>query len=413
VSAGHGQDMSDSRPLVASLCGTFLKPEMQSVYRQVANLRRFRTVVLTEKRSHAGQFPFEPVVVMEKQVRPRPRGNFLLRFWFKHVVKQWPPPIPITKETKPYHPYDLPDLLARWQPALVHVYYGHKAVKYRPMLEAWGGPWLVSFHGVDVAKFFDQPGHAGEMMAVFASATLVLARSGSLLEKLRALGAPPDKLRLNRTPIPLDGFAECGRDDPPDGAFRLVQASRLVPKKGLFTTLEALRTVAAAFPRAKFVLCGDGPSRGRFERAVADAGLSAHVEVRGWLSQSDLLDCYRHAHLFLHPSERTESDDQEGVPNSMLEAMATGLPVVATWHGGIPEAVRDGQDGLLVPEKDPAALAAAIIGLLGDAARRRRLGQQAAAHVRDQFGLAAGIAALEDCYAEAIALTARPTGPDR
>ena len=60
-----------------------------------------------------------------------------------------------------------------------------------------------------------------------------------------------------------------------------------------------------------------------------------------------------------------------------------------------------------------AALAAAIIGLLGDAARRRRLGQQAAAHVRDQFGLAAGIAALEDCYAEAIALTARPTGPDR
>ena len=135
---------------------------------------------------------------------------------------------------------------------------------------------------------------------------------------------------------------------------------------------------------------------------MAEAGLGAHVEVRGWLSQPDLLDGYRGAHLFLHPSERTESGDQEGVPNSMLEAMATGLPVVATWHGGIPEAVRDGQDGLLVPEKDPAALAAAITGLLGDGTRRRRLGQQAAAHVRDQFGLEAGIAALEDCYAEAI-----------
>lgn len=393
--------MSDTRPLAASLCGTFLKPEMQSVYRQVANLRRFRTVVLTEKISHPDQFPFDPVVVMEKQVRPRPRGNFLLRFWFKHVVKQWPPPFPITKEIRPYHPYDLPDILARLQPALVHVYYGHKAVKYRSMLAAWGGPWIVSFHGVDVAKFFDQHGHADEMRLVFEQAKLVLARSNSLLEKLRALGCPPEKLRLNRTPIPLDGFPQVTRPAPADGAFRLVQASRLVAKKGLFTTVKALRPVVAEFPNVRFALCGEGPVRARFEKAVAEAGLGGHVEMRGWLGQQELLSCYDGSHLFLHPSEMTESEDQEGIPNSMLEAMATGLPVVATWHGGIPEAVRDGQDGLLVPEKNPAALAAAILRLLRDADLRQRLGRQAADHVRTAFGLPASIGALEDCYAEA------------
>ena len=183
---------NDPRPLVASLCGTFLKPEMQSVYRQITGLRDHRTLVLTEQRTNPDQFPFEPVIEMDKIIRPRLRGNFLLRFWYKYVIRQWPPPRPINKEVKPYYPYNLPDILAREQPALVHVYYGHKAVKYRSMLKAWGGPWIVSFHGVDVAKFFDRPGYAEKMAKVFSEAKLVLGRSQSLLAKLESLGCPKD-----------------------------------------------------------------------------------------------------------------------------------------------------------------------------------------------------------------------------
>jgi colanic acid/amylovoran biosynthesis glycosyltransferase len=393
---------ADPRPLVASLCGTFLKPEMHSVHRQITGLRRFRTVVLTETREHPDQFPWEPLVVMEKRVRPRPRGNFLLRFWFKHVLKRWPPPFPITREPE-FHPYDLPDLLARWQPALAHVYYGHKAVKYRRMLAAWGGPWIVSFHGVDAAKFLDDAEHRAGMDEVFAMARLVLGRSESLLERLRELGCPEEKLRLNRTPIPLAGFPFFPRENPAGGGFTLVQASRLVAKKGLFTTLAALRQIAADFPALRFVLCGDGPARAEFEKAVAVAGLAGRVELRGWVDQDGLRAAFRDAHVFLHPSEHTADQDREGVPNAMLEAMATGLPVVATTHGGIPEAVRDGRDGLLVPERDPAALAAALRRILTDHELRRRLGANAADSVRAAFGAEAGIAALEDCYAEALA----------
>ncbi|MFM7179864.1 MAG: glycosyltransferase, partial [Verrucomicrobiales bacterium] len=107
--------------------------------------------------------------------------------------------------------------------------------------------------------------------------------------------------------------------------------------------------------------------------------------------------------LFLHPSEMTANSDQEGVPNSMLEAMATGLPVVATFHGGIPEAVRDGEDGRLVPEKDPAALASAILELLRDRDKRVRYGSNAAASVRATYGLEASLRRLENCYREALA----------
>lgn len=391
----------DSRPLVVSLCGTFLKPEMQSIYRQVTGLRRFRTVVFTEQVENAALFPFESLVVMDKLVRPRARGNFVLRFWYKYVVRQWPPPRPITRQPE-HFPYNLPALLAAHQPALVHVYYGHKAVKYLDMLLKWGGPIVVSFHGVDVVKFVDQPGYVEELHRVFSHARLILARSESLLERLRALGCPEAKLRLNRTPIPLDTIEGRERQPPADGEWRLLQACRLIQKKGLYTTLQALPAVIERFPKVRFVLCGTGPEEKRFAAKVHALGLQDHVLMPGWMSQKDLLSACHFAHIFLHPSELTASGDQEGVPNSMLEAMASGLPVVATRHGGIPEAVTHGVDGLLVAEKDAPALAEALCSLMSQPEMLARFSREAAHSVRAAFGAEAALEALEACYAEAV-----------
>ena len=392
-----------SKPRLASLCGTFLKPEMQSIYRQVSNLQDFHNTVICEQTQCLEQFPFEPVLRLTKQPSPRPRGNFLLRFWFKYIVRQWPPPIEINKlPPGPYFPYDLVPMLRHERIDLVHVYYGHKAVKYLPMLENWGGPFVVSFHGVDVSKFCEEPGYREALVRVFAKAKLVMARSASLIAEIRALGCPEEKLRLNRTPIPLDNFPAQIRSAPSDGAWRLVQASRLIPKKGLFTTLEALALIVPRFPKLKFILCGDGPSKPEFLARRAALRLVDHVEVRGWLSQAELLAEYQRSHLFLHPSEMTDSADQEGIPNSMLEAMATGLPVVATRHGGIPEAVTSGEDGLLVPEKNPAALAEALIQVLSHPAALESYSRHAATSVRQNFGLTQQVANLEACYHEAL-----------
>ena len=393
---------TDTRPHVISLCGTFLKPEMQSIFRQVTGLKRLRTKVYTQSHENAEMFPFEPVVTMTKLVRPRLRGNFILRFWFKYVVKQWPPPFPINKEVKPYYPYDLVELLRRDKPDLVHVYYGHKAVHFYDMLRAWGGPFVVSFHGVDVSKFLDEPNYAATLKKVFADAKLVMARSQSLLDRLVELGCPADKLRMNRTPIPLEHLAATVRQPPVDGQWRLVQACRLIQKKGILTTLKAIAIVKQQHPLARYVLCGEGPLKPKIEEAVKKHGLEDNVELLGWLDQSQLLEQYRIAQLFLHPSEMTKEDDQEGIPNSMLEAMATGLPVVATLHGGIPEAVSSGHEGLLVPEKSPEQLAEAILKLMNDARELERVSQNAAASVRANFGSKSQIAAMEDVYLEAI-----------
>ena len=392
------------KPHVISLCGTFLKPEMQSIYRQVTGFSRVRTTVYTQSHENAEMFPFEPVVELKKQARPRLKGNFLKRFWYKYIVKQWPPPVPINKEVKPYYPYDLVELLQRDKPDLVHVYYGHKAVHYLEMLQAWGGPWVISYHGVDVSKFLEDEAYAAKKKTVFDETALIMARSQSLLDRLGDLGAPKEKLRANRTPIPLEHIAATVRRPPTDGPWRLVQACRLIEKKGILTTLKALAIVKKSHPNLRYILCGDGPLRDKIEQTASDYGLSENVELRGWLSQDELLAEYQRAQLFLHPSQKTKAEDQEGIPNSMLEAMATGLHVVATLHGGIPEAVTSGHDGLLVAEKSPEELAAALNSILSDPAGLARMSANAAASVRAHFGAAAQVQALEDVYLEAIAL---------
>lgn len=407
TSSAHSENAAPSaaggeRPLVASLIGTFLKPEMLSVYRQVTGLARWRAAVLTEQRANASLFPFDPVIQLRK--RPfRPRGNFLRRFYWKHLRKTWPPP----GWTEPVPPRDFEfcDLLPRLRdlrPRLLHIYYGHKARKYLPLVERWGGPLLVSFHGVDVARDVDKTAYHATFADVFRRAAIVAARSSSLLEELAALGCPREKLRLNRTPIPLDHLPFIQRQPPPGGRWIFAQACRLIPKKGLLTTLAALRIVTARHPGVRFIVAGDGPMKNELQQTAATLGLADNFELAGWLDQPALRSLYQRAHLFLHPSETTATGDQEGIPNSMLEAMATGLPVVATRHGGIPEAVTDGHDGLLVPEKDPSALASALLRIIETPGLLAALSTRAAESVKSRFGLKQSIAALETCYDEAV-----------
>ena len=159
---------------------------------------------------------------------------------------------------------------------------------------------------------------------------------------------------------------------------------------------------------------GGGEDEDRLRARVRELGLESHVEFMGWMNQTELMDAYLGAHIFLHPSEQTTAGDQEGVPNSMLEAMASGLPVVATRHGGIPEAVTSGRDGTLIPERRADLLAEALIALQSSPETLSRMSSCAAVSVRERFGIEQRVAALEDCYEEAVTLfRQRRRGPWR
>ena len=127
------------------------------------------------------------------------------------------------------------------------------------------------------------------------------------------------------------------------------------------------------------------------------------MHFAGFLGGRELCELYHGSHAFLHPSQTTEDQNQEGVPNSMLEAMATGLPVLATIHGGIPEAVEDNETGLLVEERDGDRLLDNMRRLAREDGLWQRIGSGAAVSVRENFEQRAQIRKLEAIYDEARA----------
>jgi colanic acid/amylovoran biosynthesis glycosyltransferase len=392
-----------AKPIVASYCTTFLKPEMRHIYRQVTGLRRFDTFVLTRERLNQERFPFDAIERI-----PRARKNFIKRFWLKYVMRR--PPVYYRGELQV-----LIKMLRRRPADLMHIYFGHTGVHLLPFIEEWPHPCVVSFHGMDVQPRPEQPGFDAQMRLLLQTIPLVLARSQSLVDNLVALGCPREKLRLNRTGIPLEQFPFQQRTPPANRAWCFVQACRLIAKKGLRTALRAFAKFHKANPQSRFVIAGDGPMKAELQTLARELGIAEAVTLPGFLSQNDLAALFQRAHLFVHPSELTSDQNQEGVPNAMLEAMATGLPVLATTHGGIPEAVTDRQTGLLVPERDDEALFQAMRTMTDDPSIAWQYGAAAAETVRKRFELARAIEALEAIYDEALALGSRraPHGASR
>jgi len=383
----------DRKPVVACVCLDFLKKDMQHIYRQVTGLKKFEPAILTRNRENADIFPFKEkhIAVLRK-----PRTRFFRRFWTRTVRKH---PVQIyRREVKPML-YDV----MRFGSDIVHIYFGHVAVQLLPFIRACPRPVVVSFHGADAGVDLDQPVHRASLQEVLQRADLVLARSRSLMDDLGSLGCPPEKIRLHRTGIPLENWPLAPRTIPPEnGRWHFVQACRLIEKKGLPVTLETFAKVLEKYPNAHLTIAGDGPLRESLGARAGALGIDGSISFSGFLDQTALQALIREAHLFIHPSQTGTDGNREGVPNAMLEAMATGMPVLATEHGGIPEAVEHGRSGLLVPEKDTARLTRETLKLLNTPGLYQELSTGARQAIESAFSQEAQSTELETLYTEAI-----------
>lgn len=375
---------------MAHYCATFLKPEMLHIYRQIAALQKFRSVVLTQKRENAAIFPFEEVVVV-----PKP-GTHALRRLLVRQIGQAPPVLYRSEAAR------LVGELENRQASLLHIYFGNIAVHLLPLIRCAPVAVVVSFHGADATVDMDRPHFRAKMREMLGLVTLVLVRSASLGERVKELGADPGKIRIHRTGVPLDALSFQTRIPPDDGAWRFLQACRLIEKKGLPTSLRAFARFAGNHPQATFTIAGDGPMLDELRSLTRELGIDERVRFTGFVSQEDLRRLLYDAHLFLHPSELGADGNQEGVPNAILEGMATGLPALATVHGGIPEAVENGVSGLLVAERDHDALFSAMESVTASPAVYAAMSSAAAKSVGEKFDLRQTVATLEIYYDEAL-----------
>ena len=206
-------------------------------------------------------------------------------------------------------------------------------------------------------------------------------------------GLPPARLTVVPNGVDTD-FFQPGPNNRREGPPVLLSVARLVPDKDHDTMLLAFSGVAERHPEAQLWLVGNGPRRGILEQKVRDLGLAGKVKFLP--VAKDIRHLYQKADVFVLSSVA------EGMPNVVLEAMAAGLPVVATRVGGVPEAVVPEDTGLLVAPRDVAGLAAALGRLLDDPGARRSLGRRARERVVQQFSFGAMVKRHEEVWARLL-----------
>jgi colanic acid/amylovoran biosynthesis glycosyltransferase len=377
---------SDSRPVVAFYCATFLKPEMLHIYRQITGLERVRPFVIAQKRENAKQFPFNKIDIV-----PKPAFHFLRRLWYRQLRDA---PWQISRGELEA----LTRLLNANDAKLLQIFFGHIADHLLPLIRAWPKPSIVSFHGADVLVDMEKPAYRAATKQMLDAVRFVLVRSESLRRAVIQLGCDEGKIDIVRTGIPLEQFPFRERAFPDNGEWRFLQACRLIEKKGLATTLHAFTHFLFKYPKSTLTIAGEGPLLDELRILATKLKIADHVLLPGFVAQEELRELLYSSHIFLHPSETGRDGNQEGIPNSMLEAMATGLPVFATNHGGIPEAIENGVSGILVSEGDFEALAQALLDAAQDRQLLSRLARNGAEVVRQKFDRQAQIRKLEEIY---------------
>lgn len=290
--------------------------------------------------------------------------------------------------------------------AHLHAHFLHtptSVARYAALLR--GLPFSISAHAKDI---WTTP--AWEKREKLESAAFTVTCTRANLEHLRGL-APRADTSLLYHGVDTELFKPPPSRPPRDGRdpadpVRILAVARAVPKKGLDTLVAAL----ALLPRElawRLDQVGGGPLLPELRRTAARLGLADRISWHGGQPQGRVLELLLAADLLALPARIAPDGDRDGLPNVLLEAMATGLPVVATPVSAIPEAVEDERTGLLVPPDDPAALAAALLRLARAPAERSRLGAAARARMVEGFASRAGL----DRLAARLGAPHRPPAP--
>jgi glycosyltransferase involved in cell wall biosynthesis len=270
-------------------------------------------------------------------------------------------------------------------------------------------PLAIGLHGSDVF-LAEKPGVRRLARWALRKARLLTGCSPELVDRVRALGFPEDRSWVIPYGVDITAYSPAPerraiwRDKLgiPAEAPLILGVGRMATKKGFQILLEVLPELLTAQPEAHVVLAGGGDLLERF--AAAASAWPGRVHLPGSVLRDTLPDLYRAADLFVLPAVHDSKGNVDGLPNVILEAMASGLPIVASGISGIPLAVEDGRTGLLVPEREPRRLLAALLGLLGDRGLAREMGERGRRKAESELAWDAVAARYREAYLPALSM---------
>ena len=267
-------------------------------------------------------------------------------------------------------------------------------------LGALDGVLVTSFRGFDVNRVLTKKPSCYDEL--FRCGDLHLPVSRSLADRLMAAGCPPDRMKVVHSGIDCRRFRFSERRRDGEETIRVLGIGRFVRKKGWGDAIEAVAKAREGGCDIRFSMVGDGELRHELEQKIAECRLEHSVALLGWCDHDEVARLLDESHILIAPSVTAADGDQEGIPNVLKEAMATGLPVLSTWHSGIPELVENGLSGYLVAERDVGALAERLISLCAHPERWGAMGRAGRKKIEAEFDTEQINSELERLYIGAI-----------
>jgi colanic acid/amylovoran biosynthesis glycosyltransferase len=248
------------------------------------------------------------------------------------------------------------------------------------------GKLITTFRGYDISLFVQQRGEH-VYKSLFAKGDFFLANCEFFKKKAIKLGCNAKKIVVHGSGIDSSRFPFKIRHPHPEGKVSIATTGRLVEKKGIEYSIHAVAKVLKIYPNVEYTIIGDGYLKENLQQLIDSLNIANKVKLIGWKNQVEIIDILKNSDIFVAASVTGEDGNQDAPVNTLKEAMVMGLPVIATLHGGIPELVKDGVSGFLVPERDSDAIAEKLIYLIEHPEIWSQMAQAGRAYVESNYDI--------------------------
>jgi len=271
---------------------------------------------------------------------------------------------------------------------IIHCQFGNYGLLGLELLEigAIKGKLVVSFRGADISRHVKQYGDR-VYDQLLRSGDFFLTVCELFRYRLLRLGCDEKKVIVHRSGIDCSKFNFVPRYPCSASRIKITTVGRLIEKKGIEYGIRAVAELVKNHPEIEYSIIGDGCLKEHLQDLIQELDVSYNVKLLGWKHHQEIIEVFKDSHIFIAPSITAEDGNQDGVPNVLKEAMAMGLPVIGTRHGGIVELVKDGVSGFLVPERDAEALAGKLRYLVEHPEIWSIMGKAGRAHVEAYYDM--------------------------
>jgi colanic acid/amylovoran biosynthesis glycosyltransferase len=271
---------------------------------------------------------------------------------------------------------------------IVHCQFGNIGLEYLNIRRVgqFNSKMVVSFRGYDISQWLQQ--HGDEVYnTLFAQGDVFLTNCEFFRRRLVDLGCEAEKVFVHASGIDCERFVFTPRAPSSDGRIRIATTGRLVEKKGIEYAIRAVAKLARSYPNLEYNIIGDGPLRTDLQCLIHTLNVSDVVRLVGEKEQQELITILSHTDIFIATSVTAKDGNQDAPVNVLKEAMAMGLPVIGTRHGGIPELIEDGVSGFLVPERNTEAIVEKVRYLIDHPQVWPEMGRAGRACIEERYNL--------------------------